>query len=494
MSILYDAEKKFAALNVHSPLYLKTKTNPYGGGDIGDIYQLIDVASSAGFSVIEFLPIQDTGYSPSPYMGISVFSYNPIHLSLKEIEKTERIIELERARIRQVGSEEKESIDYKQLYLFKCAIFEELYKSSDKAKSIKIDRFSREELAYALFSVLRKKYETKWIHWPEEYKQANIDKILQSHKELEAQVKTILFAQATLKNQWQEVALYGKRKGVEIALEKPIYPIFDSAEVWANQELFYLNDNGSLRYESGCNNPRDPFGPQRWGHAVYQFKEKPRETTEYFLKSIKFLSIFSKIIKLDHTLALIWKYFIIDTKTGRGKRVSPLGEKLFNALRKNFPDIFFIAEDVGYINEKMIDEPLKKFSVAGMRCLHWTNRLKYTQIHKYPRLTVAVTSYANTLSLPAWLRAITKKEKKIFLSQIKDKKDRKKGIWSYIELIFKSNAILASVSLRDLVFDLRRYNHAGMKNFRNWKFRSPLYLEKTDFSKISTIISFSGRK
>jgi 4-alpha-glucanotransferase len=62
-----------------------------------------------------------------------------------------------------------------------------------------------------------------------------------------------------------------------------------------------------------------------------------------------------------------------------------------------------------------------------------------------------------------------------------------------VSLIFNSNSQIASVGLRDLAGDMRRYNKPGYKNRNNWRIRSPLPISQIDFSFISSVIKSSAR-
>jgi len=476
---------RVACLDLHSPLYLRTKNDKYGGGDIGDLYDLVDRATEAGFRIIQFNPIHDT-INASPYFGVSGFSYNPIFLSVQRLGLD--VIPPK------MTKNNKNIVGYRSLYNFKIKILEKLFIKNKAYDKIKFADFDRQVLAYALFKTLKEKFKSQWFHWPNKYKKADIDQILDDHSELHHKVKFYLFAQSIIKQQWRDLALYAQKKGLLFVFDKPIYPIHDSADVWANQKLFYLNPEGTLKYESGCNNPRDPFGPQRWGHAVYRFKEKKEMVIDYFVRSIQEMQPMAKIIRLDHTLALIWKYYLIDPKTGHGFHLPALKHKLFKKLMASFPDVFFIAEDVGYVSKKNVDLPLSKHQIPGIRCPQWVTVPKYTKFNKYPLLSVAMTANHDTASLPAWWQKLNKSRKHIFYRQLPSIfNEQEASILEIVRLIFNTQSIIASITLRDLTNDLRRYNTPGKKNYHNWKLRSPLTLEEIDFDQIAEIIKESGR-
>ncbi len=489
-------DRKVACLDIHTPIYIASRVNLCGAGDVGSLYPLIDKAAEAGFRIIQLNPIQDT-ITASPYMGTSIFSYNPIFLWLGGLDK-----ETQQIKIPSRVKKELPIVQYRHLREFKLLVLKQMYDRSNI--KIKIEDFDREVVAYALFSVLKRRFKRSWANWPKIYKEADLAKILSRSESLREQVRFVLFSQSILRQQWLDVAAYARKKGIYLCMDKPIYPVYGSAEVWANQHLFYLNKDGSLKYKSGCNNPRDPFGEQVWGHAVYQFKQKPDEVINYFAKSIGFIAETSKMVRLDHSLALIWKYYLINAKTKKGHYEKALKSKIFDFLIEKFPDVFFVAEDVGYSAPK-IDRLLSKYELPGMRSPQWTNRDRYTKTSRYPFHSVAVASSHDLDTVSAWWSKLDHQQRYIYYKKMTDlyKKrqrphririEKEELVRRVIKMVFDSPAQIAVVTLRDLSGDERRYNMPGQKNRTNWKLHSPRPIEETDFGFIKKVIEDSGRR
>lgn len=480
---------RLACLDVHSPLYIRCEDDGYGGGDIAGLKKVVDRAAEAGFSVLQLLPIQDTGLHPSPYMGVSIFSYNPTHVSVDELPENPELKRLKLERIKSMSTKPLAIINYRKLRKFKLAALRSVYGA--QRPNVKVSDFDPNTVSYAVFMALKAKLKTGWISWPAKYKSANALWILENYPEVFEEVKFILWTQSLLEKQWRDLATYAKERKIELMLDKPIYPIHDSADVWANQSLFYLNSNGSTTFVSGCDNPGDPFGRQHWGHAVYQFKEKPEEVIAFTLKSIGFLTKFSGLIRLDHVLALIWKYYLIDSKTKHGHHVPALKHRFFNALKKAYPKIDFIAEDIGFVSEKQIDIPLRKHGIPGICIVQDLRVKKYCHADMYPELCAAITSNHDSLTLAGFWRILKSSQRNIYYKQMTEKSGD--IVADLTRLVFGSKAWMATTTLRDLAGDLRQYNRPGHKNSRNWKLYCPIPIEKIDFSKIAKIIKETGR-
>lgn len=54
-------------------------------GDIYSLYPLCDWAKDVGFSIIQLLPLNDTGFGYSPYSAISAFAIDPLYISLHKL-------------------------------------------------------------------------------------------------------------------------------------------------------------------------------------------------------------------------------------------------------------------------------------------------------------------------------------------------------------------------------------------------------------------------
>lgn len=63
-----------------------------------------------------------------------------------------------------------------------------------------------------------------------------------------------------------------QQKGIKIIGDVPIYVALDSADVWANPELFQIDEECSPKAVAGC--PPDAFSAtgQLWGNPLYDWK------------------------------------------------------------------------------------------------------------------------------------------------------------------------------------------------------------------------------
>ena len=85
--------------------------------------------------------------------------------------------------------------------------------------------------------------------------------------ELKEQMDFICFQQYEFAKQWEKLKQYANEKDIQIIGDIPIYVAFDSADAWANPELFQFDENSTPLAVAGC--PPDGFTAdgQLWGKS-----------------------------------------------------------------------------------------------------------------------------------------------------------------------------------------------------------------------------------
>src|SRR5689334_7435146 len=73
-------EKKVAGILV--PLFALRRENDLGIGDLGALREFIDWVRETGFTLVQLLPINETGADNSPYNAISAMAIEPTTLYL----------------------------------------------------------------------------------------------------------------------------------------------------------------------------------------------------------------------------------------------------------------------------------------------------------------------------------------------------------------------------------------------------------------------------
>ena len=125
---------------------------------------------------------------------------------------------------------------------------------------------------YALFMALKDSYNgLAWKQWPSAIRKRERHALEKARQELQSEVDFYVFLQLLFYTQWKKLAAYARAHNVKIIGDIPIYVALDSADAWANPELFLLDEEDRPVLVAGC--PPDAFTAdgQLWGNPLYRW-------------------------------------------------------------------------------------------------------------------------------------------------------------------------------------------------------------------------------
>ena len=249
-------------------LHISSLPGPYGLGDIGpEAFHFVDVLHEMGQSLWQILPLCDTGSSICPYITVSTFANNPLLISLDGLIDEGY---LQKDDLKKIQSFPSDRADYQKVYDDRYKILDtactSFIKSSSAETRQRFDAFCKENeywlSEYILFQTLKKlNNDQHWITWQPRHDPVGEDII----KENSVFIQKLMIQQFLFIEQWQKLKTYANQKGIRFVGDIPIYVAHDSVDVWANPELFKLDDHGKIKSQSGC--PPDFFNAkgQVWG-------------------------------------------------------------------------------------------------------------------------------------------------------------------------------------------------------------------------------------
>ena len=341
-------------------LHVSSLPNKYGIGTLGkSAYQFVDFLASAGQKYWQVLPITPTNYGDSPYQSSSVYAYNPYFIDFDILNEMGLLRKCEYQN-EYYGSNPKD-VDYACLFDVKnrvlkraCTrrdLYEKQFKKFCKDNAIWLD-------GYALYEAIKEFFGNKsWNTWPSEYRlrdEKTLKKFIKEHKE---EIEGKKFIQWLFYYQWMNLKEYATEKGVEIIGDMPIYVAYDSADVWANPEMFWLDENLNPVKVAGC--PPDAFSPdgQLWGNPLYRWDLMKEANYSWWVSRIsKSLELFD-IVRIDHFRGFAG-YFTIpfgDTTAHNGCWVEGPGYDLFRVINEQLPGAKIIAENLGFLDQSVHD-------------------------------------------------------------------------------------------------------------------------------------------
>jgi len=191
-------------------------------------------------------------------------------------------------------------------------------------------------------------------------------------KEISDYFNFFVFEQFIFFKQWFELKKYANSNGIFIIGDMPIYPSYDSCDVWENPHLFKLDKDMKMLYVAGV--PPDFFSStgQLWGNPVYDWQEHEKEGFRWFLRRFSHALKLYDYIRVDHFRGLIayWEVPSSEKTAINGKWVQTPFYSFFKTIFRNFPSLPIIAEDLGFITED-VKYVREYFGIPGMKVLQF---------------------------------------------------------------------------------------------------------------------------
>ena len=351
--------------------------SPYGIGTFGKAaYEFVDFLADADQRWWQILPVSPTSYGDSPYQSPSAFAGNPYFIDL-ELLMEDGLLLREEAEMLSWG-ENPSSTDYGLLYENRLSV---LRKAVARGYSRDIEEVRSFEEAnsswlpdYALFMALKKHFGMRsWQDWPDEEARLRADAALEHYKKaLDEEIRFHVYIQYLFFKQWNELRKYAHEHGIGIIGDIPLYVALDSADVWSSPQNFQLDAERIPREVAGV--PPDMFTEdgQLWGNPLYDYTFMKQDGFAWWVRRIEGASALYDVIRIDHFRGLesYWTVPYGDTTAKNGRWVEGPGMALVQVLKDHFPDIRFIAEDLGYPTPQLAAF-LRETGFPGMKVLEF---------------------------------------------------------------------------------------------------------------------------
>jgi 4-alpha-glucanotransferase len=226
---------------------------------------------------------------------------------------------------------------------------------------------------YALFMALAEKFAWQdWAHWEAPLARREKMALAKATVELAHEIEFWSFCQWCFFRQWRKLKQYANERGIQVIGDIPIFIAYQSAEVWARQELFELREDYLPSVIAGV--PPDYFSAtgQRWGNPLYRWSAHEKEGYAWWIERIRKTIELVDIVRIDHFrgFAGYWEIPATEQTAIHGRWMPGPGEKLFNAVQAALGKLPIIAEDLGVITPDVV-ALLDQFNLPGMRILQF---------------------------------------------------------------------------------------------------------------------------
>ncbi len=438
---------------------------------------------TTGAKLWQILPLTMNGQDDSPYFSSSTFAGNPWLVDLEML--------VERGLLDDSGlpaGDTDATIDFEDLRAHKqaplWAAAQRFLATPTHAWRPGYDSFvdGTDWLFPAChFFALKDRHDgAPWWKWPEPIRRCDPKAMKRSQRELADEIARWQAVLYFFEVQWRSVKADANDRGIRILGDLPIYVADDSADVWLHQTLFTLDDAGAMTEQSGV--PPDYFSEtgQLWRNPLYRWDLMAADGYAWWLSRLRRALELSDIVRIDHFRALSAYWAVpgdADDALG-GKWVTGPGQHFLDAVRAEFPDMPFVAEDLGTLDNEVYalrDDN----ALPGMRVIEFGFDGLPDNAHLPDAWVEACVVYTGTHDnepIAAWWSALDAATRAAVgrVYQIPPDADVGRAVWSFIEAAIASRAAAAVVPMQDLlVLDERSRMNDPSTPFGNWGWRMP---------------------
>ncbi len=455
---------------------------PYGMGDLGgQARQFIDFLAKSGQRLWQILPLGPTDYGNSPYMSFSAAAGNPLLISV-DVLVSEGLLSSED--LQGLPDFNPDFIEFERVENWKMPLLHKAsFRFRDTAPPLKQTAFANFCAAkahwlddYALFMALHKTQpEGMWSAWPIPLRDRHPEALKTAREALADEIYCQKFWQFEFFRQWSALKQYANQNHIQIFGDIPIYVSLNSSDVWANPDLFQLDDEKQPIFVAGV--PPDYFAVtgQRWGNPLYDWKHLEATDFAWWVNRFKDCLELVDLIRIDHFRGFdsYWAIPAEEETAIKGVWLYGPGEKLFSAVRDALGSLPIIAEDLGDIDQAVLDLR-DQFGFPGMKILHFAfgsdggnPYLPYNTIHN----SVIYTGTHDNDTTLGWYEAASDYEKERFSKYLGGVSPH--GVaWDMIRVAMSSVSNQAIVPLQDVccLGTNARMNTPGTVD-NNWRWR-----------------------
>lgn len=463
-------------------------------GDMGPAaYDFVDFLQRTGQTRWQVLPLGPTGYGDSPYQCYSAFAGNPLLISLERLVEAGLLTTADLANFPQTTNPTAVDFDtvraaHTALLHQACERFEKTATAKTKADYAAFRQAEAEWLdEYAFFMALKEAHGgSGWTDWEPELIARESTALVTAIIDLAPGIERQAIIQFLFATQWQALRKYCHEAGILIVGDAPIFVSHDSADVWANPDLFYLDKAGQPTVIAGV--PPDYFSEtgQRWGNPLYRWDRMKETGYLWWRKRMAAAFKLFDFVRLDHFRGFeaYWEIPASSPTAVGGRWVPGPGRDLFDAIRKELGRLPIYAEDLGLITSGV--EALRDdLHLPGMRVLQFAfgddaKSLDYLP-HNYPRDCVCYTGTHDNDTTVGWFRSeagegTTRDEDQVARERSFTMRylgtDGREIHWDLIRAALSSVADTAIVPIQDLLGldSSARMNQPGIGT-GNWRWR-----------------------
>lgn len=299
---------------------------------------LLEFLVSAGLSVWQVLPLGPTHPDGSPYQCLSSFALEPALLDERDLADDPAFDSGTPVAERRRGMGASQAL-------------RESFEAFRHQEAEWLDDYCR-------FMVLRAEQDGRsWFEWPSGLRDREPAVMQAIEREHAGKLEAVAFEQFLLDRQWHALREQARLHRICLFGDLPIFVAGDSADVWANRELFNLDEAGQPTVVAGV--PPDYFSEtgQRWGNPLFDFDRMAEDDFAWWrLRLARHLELYDWV-RIDHFRAFsaYWAIPADAADATNGQWVDAPGEALLSSLQQvGDSDLPLVAEDLGVITPEVV--------------------------------------------------------------------------------------------------------------------------------------------
>ena len=363
-------------------LHITSLPGPHGMGDFGPgAHRFVDWLADAGQHIWQWLPTTPIGPGNSPYQSVSAFAGSPMMVALEPLVEQGWLP----APALPPGGFDAQRVDFARAVPWRLAQLRAAFAGfeagatnqqraalDDWAQSSSRSSSGSPSLSslpspsqsptnwlpdYSLFMALENAHHGQpWWTWPQPLRQRNATALAQARQHHHAEMAFWCFVQWCFDTQCAALKAYANQRGVALMGDLPIFVAHHSADVWARQDLYCLDDQGQPSVVAGV--PPDQMGPQgqRWGNPLYRWDRMQDEGFAWWIARVQQALSQTDIFRIDHFRGFA-AYFEIPASSPTaqiGRWVPGPGKPLFDAIEQAVGPLPIVAEDLGLITPDVL--------------------------------------------------------------------------------------------------------------------------------------------
>ena len=384
----------------------------YGIGDLGaDAYRFVDWLEAQGQSIWQVLPLGPTSYGDSPYQTLSAFAGNPSLISLDRLVMDGL---LTAADLADSPDFPNDRVDFGRVIPFHSQKLTAAWRhfagsthhrlKSEFEAFVEANRYWLED--FALFAALKKQHRRRpWIEWESALRRRDHPAMAKATQACAGQMEAEKFRQWLFYRQWTALKQYANNKGIRLFGDLPIFVAHDSADVWANQREYFLDERGQPTAVAGV--PPDYFSPtgQRWGSPLYRWQVMQDSGYRWWIERFRTLLSLVDHIRIDHFRGFeaYWKIPASEATAIQGEWMAGPGLTFFQAIKTALGSLPIIAEDLGVITPS-VEKLRDALGLPGMKVLQfaWSDPTNPFLPHNHPVSCVVYTGTHDNNTTRGW--------------------------------------------------------------------------------------------